>query len=392
MNTWPLDKDEAAALSELNEAGIESALIYLTDTGMKKSILDATLPLRQLLTTAAIHNYDNQLKGPKNKVVLPAIFYKSGNAQDMDVSVYRPLTKNGDPRLWPYKLTKYAKAGDVLAVFVHDKKLHFTNLSAARVIEIYPFESDLTKLLSNKTFDYEEVAQELLEMLRQVARNGLIPAVGSGDTAIGRTIESALGISMNANQLPDYKGIELKSKRTLSHTRNGLFAQVPNWEVSNLKSFREIVDNYGYKSSADFRLYCTISSKKANSQGLILHVDENKKLLEELHRRNNCDTKVCVWLLNKLHDRLQSKHRETFWIGAEEVSRGSKKYFRLDNVRHTRRPSNIQFDRLLTQGDITVDHMIKMKNGRTHEKGPQFKVHRGALNELFLGSPRDYRL
>jgi hypothetical protein len=40
MNTRQLDKIESRRLTRLAEAGLECCLIYLTATGMRKSILD----------------------------------------------------------------------------------------------------------------------------------------------------------------------------------------------------------------------------------------------------------------------------------------------------------------------------------------------------------------
>ena len=68
------------------------------------------------------------------------------------------------------------------------------------------------------------------------------------DTGIGRTVESVLGIPMNDSKDPDYKGIELKSKREKAKVRSNLFTRSPNWPLSRLKSEKAIVEKYGYIS------------------------------------------------------------------------------------------------------------------------------------------------
>ena len=73
-----------------------------------------------------------------------------------------------------------------------------------------------------------------------------MPSEVMADTGIGRTVETVLGIPMNASKLGDYKGIELKSKREKAKVRSNLFTQAPNWELSNLKSGQAIVRKYGY--------------------------------------------------------------------------------------------------------------------------------------------------
>src|SRR5690606_27603529 len=110
-----------------------------------------------------------------------------------------------------------------------------------------------------------EVAEELLSLLRKIAAQGAVPAMLQADTAIGRTLETLLGININSSKQPDYKGIELKSFRDKRGNRKNLFAQVPDWEASKFKSSAEILNEFGYQRADDFKLYCTVSAIVRNS-------------------------------------------------------------------------------------------------------------------------------
>lgn len=228
------------------------------------------------------------------------------------------------------------------------------------------------------------------------AAAGPIKAECEGDTAIGRSIETALGIKINSNRNPDFKGIEIKSGRSSilpsKENRATLFACVPDWDLSELKSSRAILEKYGYERGSDFKLYCSVTTQRTNSQGLQFEVKEADKWLREFHAREPVQ-EVCIWRLDRLHERLAEKHRETFWVKAKSIQRGSNEWFQLESVTHTTRPSLNQFDRLLTDGTVTMDHLIKRKaSGRVSEKGPLFKIHRPRIGELFLGEPRQYSL
>ena len=110
-----------------------------------------------------------------------------------------------------------------------------------------------------------------------------------------------------------------------------------------------------------------------NSQGLILDLDLDKEELHELIEKNRHSHPVCLWQLPKLHERLHQKHQETFWVEAEEQRTGSTVFFKLLNIKHTRRPSTQQFDRLIGSGEITIDHLIKKSaKNVVREKGPLF--------------------
>jgi hypothetical protein len=220
-------------------------------------------------------------------------------------------------------------------------------------------------------------------LLNKSAAQGLVPAMLKADTAIGRTLETLLGIDINSSKKPDYKGIELKSYRDKRGNRKNLFAQVPDWNLSKFKSSAEILNNFGYNRGDDFKLYCTVSSLVRNSQGLMLKMDSKvNQLLENSDKSNVGD--FIVWGLETLHKRLLEKHNETFWIAADSKTIDGKEYFQYKKVEHTKKPIVSQFDILLEQGIITLDHLIKRKpSGSVVEKGPIFKIKPNALDLLF---------
>lgn len=408
MNEWRLDKREAKSLSRLNNAGLDCCLIYLTPTGVEKGILDATAPLRQLLKEENIHDFSTQEQGPKFKRILPCTLFANGKSIKTRLSLYRPMTKTGDPRMWPYGLNKYASGNQVLALFVYDRDLFLVNLSEPKQTYLGFDEAEnsangalhaiteLDDFLTQLTINYNATANELLRKLEKISAGGAIQAVGSGDTAIGRTLESHLGIAINCSPLPDYKGIEIKSSRASSNTRSSLFAKVADWNISHFKSSKQIVEAFGYPGSDDKskRLYCTVSTRGVNPQGLIFDLDLDLARLEELVRSANADKPVCAWKLSTLHNKLFEKHKETFWVSADRFEHDGVEYFTLKTVKHTRRPSGQQFDRLLGSGEITMDHLIKLdtRTGRCREKGPLFKIQEESIDELFLGQPQVYML
>ncbi|MPM16201.1 hypothetical protein SDC9_62577 [bioreactor metagenome] len=236
-----------------------------------------------------------------------------------------------------------------------------------------------------------EVSQELLTLLKKVALGGPILSMVDADTSVGRTLETALGIKINSSKNPDYKGIELKSYRSSRGNRKNLFAQVPDWNLSKFKSSAEILDTFGYRREDDFKLYCTVSAITKNSQGLSLNLNQDiKQLIENSDRPDVGD--FVVWSLETLHNRLLEKHKETFWVEAECSYIDGKEYFQYTLVEHTRGPIVSQFDLLVDQGIITLDHLIKRnQQGRVVEKGPLFKIKPKGIDLLFPPSEQ-YRL
>ena len=366
--------------------GIDFVTFEPTPTGLKKSILDATHPVRHSFRNAGFHDYDSQGQGPEHKVMKTALFVGNNECKNTSMSLYRPVTKQGDPRMWFRGLGGFAEAGDQVALIFADEHLVLVNLSSLLLVESG---SELTKLQELLPND-ESVAIELLNKLKVIAKGGLIKASLKGSTAIGMAVEDALGVSPNSSKLPDYKGIELKAGRS-GGNRTTLFAQVADWKVSPLKSSAAILDAFGYQREDDFKLYCTISSKRPNSQGLQFAYDEKNNQLVEYHHEQG---EVAFWPADLLRGRLLEKHKETFWIDAESIEIDGHEYFKLKSVTHTKNPMINQLMPLLADGTITMDHLIKRKGGdkpKVSEKGPLFKMNKKDLALLFP-TPIKYNL
>ncbi|MEM1137843.1 MAG: MvaI/BcnI family restriction endonuclease, partial [Bacteroidota bacterium] len=154
------------------------------------------------------------------------------------------------------------------------------------------------------------------------------------------------------------------------------------------KSSSEILNEFGYWREDDFKLYCTISAKNTNSQGLSLKVNSDiDRLIEYSDRKSVGD--FAVWELSQLHDRLLEKHRETFWVSAKTITEDGNEYFQYKEVEHTKKPIISQFDVLIAQGIITLDHLIKRNsNNKVVEKGPLFKIKPNSLDLLFPPSEK----
>jgi len=387
-----LTDKEKQAITLLTNYSVELTLIEPTQTGLGKSIMDATIAVRAYLKEQGIHDYDLQLDGTEHKVILEDTFLitETGFIQSR-TSLYRPRAKKkrGDPRIWFKKLPQYSEANNILALTYFDGKFYVINISTLAIEKLLSSTliNPLLELLQDIQKKNNSIANELLAKIQTIANQGALPAIRKGDTAIGHTLETALGIAQNNSKKPDYKGIELKSYRQKNSKskvqRKSLFAQVPNWELSKFKSSREILEAFGYEREDDFKLYCTTSTKSRNTQGLILRLDSDiNQLVENSHKKEIGD--FVVWLMSDLKNRLLEKHNETFWIGADTSMINGIEHFQYQKVLHTQKPIPSVFELLIEQGEITLDHLIKRNSkGGANEKGPFFKISNSALDMLF---------
>jgi hypothetical protein len=369
----------------LTEKSVELCLIEPTGTGLEKSIMDATGSVRTYLKVNNIHDFELQKQGQESKIQITSFLISSDELVNSVASLYRPNTKKGDPRIWFKGLGAYSTANDILGIIAFEGKLYVLNITQLDLLQLIEskISNPLQDLVNEINQISNEVAEELLILLNKIAAKGPVPGMLQADTAIGRTLETLLGIDINSSKKPDYKGIELKSYRDKRGNRKNLFAQVPDWNLSKFKSSAEILNAFGYSRGEDFKLYCTVSTLVRNSQGLKLKMDSKISQLIENSDKSSAGDFV-VWGLETLHKRLLEKHNETFWIAADSIMIGGKEHFQYKKVEHTKKPIVSQFDILLEQGIITLDHLIKRKPmGSVVEKGPIFKIKPNALDLLF---------
>lgn len=375
-----LSNDELSKIEFLTSKQIEVALIEPTKTGLGKSIMDATSSVRDFLKLKNIHDFSTQRQGPASKAVVDTMIIDTEQTIVTRTSLYRPITKRGDPRIWISKIGSFCSAGDILAVSSFEDRLWIFNLTTLPLRNLFAVQSPFKTFVDMYLAEEREVSNELVEKIRVIAQKGYIKSPFKGDTAIGRLLETELGIAINSSKDPDYKGIEIKSSRAERQNRKNLFAQVPDWDISIVKSSRAILDRYGYLRDGVKRLYCTVTSRQFNPQTLRLKVDSNNGLLTEYSSR---DGDVVSWRFSNLEQRLLTKHKETFWVEALSKIEDGQEYFKFVKIEHTKDPLASQLGILIHQGQVSLDHLIKEKGASAVEKGPIFKLKQDSLSLLF---------
>lgn len=382
------DRPIAEVVRQLALVGIDASYLVPTATGLDKSILDCIAPVRSYLRREGIHDFDQQSQGPAHKVKLPAKLVLADRLVDTTASLYRPNTKQGDPRIWFSGLADYARAGNLLVLIAFEGTLCVVNSSLTEVWRsLEQVGSPLRSIVDGKGAQRSGPAEELLAKLKRVSARGFIRTVRAGDTGVGATLEHALGIRANTHKGPDYQGIEIKASRRRStgsaRNRVSLFSQVPDWGSSRYKNGDELLKAHGYVRDGRRQLYCTVGTTP-NSQGLYHSVDVSAGKLLHLCSRDGATEKVCLWSLETLRERLKGKHRETFWVKARARGTAEAEEFHYVEVEHTRLPLLGNLEPMLEAGQITFDYTLSAKpNGGSRDHGYLFKVWPEEFDLLF---------
>lgn len=399
----PFTPFEKMNMEFLVNHNIKFTQVQITATGLKKSILDATTPMRTYFKENGVHDYEYQQQGPEHKVKITTHILSRFKDTLTHTSMYRPVTKDGDPRLWISGLNKFTEADDIHAIIAaNPHELFVINITRVNI------ENQCTTSIANPIQDLlhdlssyaDLVSEELLGRLMDF-QNIWLDTKLNADTAIGREVETLLGIEMNASREPDYKGIELKSFRSQRPSiKKNLFCKVPDWDISKLKSGTEIVEKYGYMSDGVKSYRNTLYCSKPNSQNLRLNMNYPDNLLEIEEDRRIADdvfkkiSDVAVWRLQTLHQCLLTKHHETFWIEVNtRLGENGQEQFMFNKIEHTRNPIVSQFDILLEQSMVTVDLLlgrpkVDARTGNPKKGGDavSFKIKKSAAGLLFPNS------
>lgn len=374
----------------LGRVGIEAALLVPTPTGLEKSIFDATDGLREYLSSCDYHDYAGQTQGQEAKVQREAFLVKANSLEKTTVSMYRPTTKKGDPRIWlGHAVRGYAGACNLLAIVVLNRTMYVLNMSDPTVQVSLDDSTSPFRKVADQAAGQTDVAAELLDMLKDVSRKGFVRTMRSGDTGVGYTLETLLGIAANSSRSPDFKGIEIKAKRSRigrASTRSTLFSKAPNWKLSPVGNARCLLNSRGYiDEDGRLSLYHTLRATAPNSLGLSLEIDAEKDWLKQVYHDPATRKQVhdVTWEIPTLKRDLSAKHRETFWVRAACHGAGTEEQFHYVEVQHTRRALVANLPALIEAGVITVDYALHMASTRPRDHGYLFKIHPKSLGALF---------
>lgn len=379
------DRPVAPVLTRLGSAGFVVAPLVPTATGLGKAILDATRPIREMLLHAGLHDFTGQAQGPEGKVELQTFIVREHGVEATSMSLYRPITKHGDPRLWIRGLPGYAEPWNLLCLIPHGKSVYVVNASTPGLLDKALAPGGVLHGLS-VTAPASEL-MELLTHLKAIAAKGWIPAHVVGPTAVGMVLERELGITPNAEEKPDYLGFEVKGRRLRpsgadSGSLQTLFGKTPVWALGVHGGGRALLDAHGYLSGGILRLACTVSATP-NPQGLSTVLDEPKA---EVHVISSTSSHTCmVWPLARLQDKLAEKHRATAWVDVETRPRSDGyEEFWLKRVEFSAAPAVHILGTLVAEGIVTVDLTIRESGPTTvRDHGYLFRMERVNLPALF---------
>jgi hypothetical protein len=218
--------------------------------------------------------------------------------------------------------------------------------------------------------------QELINRFKELrAIGGLRYRVNSPRT-LSNQVANYFGAKSESQLSVD--GLRVFTTKLSGTTRFSLFAKVASWEDSGVPSSSELLKKFGKEDSGlNLRLNCTVRYQAPNTFGLQLMLDE---LNEELFISHSETPKFKseVWPLSGLKQSWLDKKSE-FAIVEFQIDRQAEWETAIPSRLTYFADPKIDFELLLRNGHLTLDHLLSKVKETVRERGPLFKLDRSAL-------------
>ncbi|MGQ7945635.1 DUF262 domain-containing protein [Flavobacterium sp. WC2509] len=115
-------------LKMLVNQDIDFSILIPTETGLKKSIMDAVSGVREFLKNNDLHDYEIQEYGPDHKKKIEGYFITDTDKIKTEISLYRSNGR-GDFRIWFSDLKSFVSENEELALLNIEKTIYILNVS-----------------------------------------------------------------------------------------------------------------------------------------------------------------------------------------------------------------------------------------------------------------------
>lgn len=234
-----------------------------------------------------------------------------------------------------------------------------------------------------------EIKEEFIELRKkfnEIKKRGLIKPLRKGSTGVGYTFEKLLGKEEDSLSLPDYNGIELKTKLGYSKSAMTLFNCIPI--KGNETAINYILDKYAWKRQDikyfSLTAYCNNSSKRG-SYFFKLNIDYlGKQIILQSYKDNSFYENLCVWNFKDLETKLWKKLKYLALITAYPYRIKGVLYYKYLKMRTYKLKGFFEFLHLLSEDKIHIHFYLKrLPNGTIENHGIAFKIDNNYIPSLF---------
>lgn len=234
----------------------------------------------------------------------------------------------------------------------------------------------------------------LINEFNKIKNVPLNKSLRKGTTGIGYTFEKLLKKREDNKYLPDYKGIEIKTKLGYTKSSLTLFTLTPK-SKNDERSIKYILDNYSYPDKDNLPtfkgdVYHNFNNLIANKYIFKSKINrlEDKLELIILDKEYNVINKDIYWDLNDIKTRLFTKINYLAYVKGYPYKKNNETYYKYTNLYIYKLKTFEDFINLLEKDLIYITFNISMFNtkdraNQIHDRGTAFKLRNTCILRLF---------
>lgn len=239
---------------------------------------------------------------------------------------------------------------------------------------------------------------ELKTKFEKISNKEWIKSDGKGSGSIGTTFEKELGLNNNSFEIPDFKGIEIKSKKIKSIKKNPYITLFnATFDGMYLFEMKRLYESYGWTDKLFTNskiLYANIYGKYLSKMGekykLKLKIDykEEKVFLLIYDLNNKLIDQECYWTFDLLEEKLTRKLSYLAVIKADNKFINNIEYYNYQELNIYTLKNFNTFLKLLENGLIKININIGIykngkRKGKYYDHGTSFSIKEKYLTKLF---------
>ena len=241
----------------------------------------------------------------------------------------------------------------------------------------------------------DETIKQLKKEFDKISKKGYIKGMYNNSSSIGRTFENELNLPRNTLEIPDYNGIEIKTRRTYSKSYITLFSAIPNSEKQ--QEVERLKNSYGYPYKKDKRykaLYADVYGNKKTFGGIKyqykLDVDKNEQkiFLCIYDKYNNLLEREVHWSFIYLESKIMLKMKVLAIVNAWSKKVDGWNYFRYHKIDFYLFKDFETFLKLIEDGIIRITlkvdiHLDEKNYGKPYDHGCGFAIQEKDITKLY---------
>lgn len=256
--------------------------------------------------------------------------------------------------------------------------------------------NNINEEMKNNTSWYteEEMNNNIIELksiFESIKKQGWIRSSRYGSTGIGKTFEDLLNKREENFEIPDFQGIEIKTRRMSTKRDITLFSAAP--DGTYLFETERIRKKYGHTVNGITTFYKEINSIKYSQSfqyKFILKVDHDTEKIY-LHVYNKDDILVdsqTYWSFEMIREKLERKLNYLALIKAINYHENEIEYFKYTQIKIYKKVNFQNFIELIEKDKITIIFKIGTytdgnRYGKTKDHGTAFIIKENYLRALY---------